>query len=132
MIDKKCSGCNNLKHVSNFTIRNDKKDYPIENLAKYGSYCKECQSLNTKLKFFKITKQEYFELLERCGMKCCICGISEENSRNKRSKHMGLYIDHCHLTGRVRGLLCHSCNLVIGHAKDNVAVLKSAIDYLLL
>ena len=38
--------------------------------------------------------------------------------------------DHCHRTGRVRGILCRECNLLLGHARDDTNVLKAAIDYL--
>jgi Recombination endonuclease VII len=42
-----------------------------------------------------------------------------------------LVVDHCHLTGRVRGLLCaRHCNLMLGHARDNTTVLARAIEYL--
>ena len=47
------------------------------------------------------------------------------------SKHKGLYVDHCHVTNKVSGLLCSKCNTFIGLAKDDVLILKSAIDYLL-
>ena len=53
---------------------------------------------------------------------CMICGLSFET----RSK----LIDHCHVTGVVRGLLCFSCNTALGHFKDDIDVLKSAIRYL--
>lgn len=43
------------------------------------------------------------------------------------SKHI---IDHCHTTGKIRGLLCTNCNNMLGKAKDNVEVLKKAISYL--
>jgi hypothetical protein len=39
-------------------------------------------------------------------------------------------IDHCHKTGKVRGILCRSCNLLLGHAKDSIETLKSAQEYL--
>lgn len=41
-----------------------------------------------------------------------------------------VYIDHCHTTGKVRGLLCRNCNLALGHVKDNTGVLKNLIGYL--
>ena len=41
-----------------------------------------------------------------------------------------IYVDHDHKTGKVRGMLCHACNTVIGHADDNVTILNSAIKYL--
>jgi len=41
-----------------------------------------------------------------------------------------LYVDHCHSSGKVRGLLCHHCNTALGKFQDSVEVLSSAIDYL--
>lgn len=40
------------------------------------------------------------------------------------------HIDHCHKTGELRGILCRNCNLALGHAKDNAAVLRSLAAYL--
>lgn len=42
----------------------------------------------------------------------------------------GLQVDHDHESGRVRGLLCRACNLILGHAGDSRSVLMSAIEYL--
>lgn len=42
-----------------------------------------------------------------------------------------LSIDHNHQTGKVRGLLCHHCNVGLGHFKDNIELLNSALDYLI-
>jgi hypothetical protein len=55
--------------------------------------------------------------------KCKICGKEFENDK-------GAYVDHCHHTKRVRGLLCHQCNSGIGMLKDNITNLQSAITYL--
>jgi hypothetical protein len=41
-----------------------------------------------------------------------------------------LVVDHCHATGRVRGLLCVGCNAAIGHFRDDVTTVQSALDYL--
>ncbi len=45
-------------------------------------------------------------------------------------KKLPLTVDHCHKTGRVRGLLCGNCNRGIGCLKENLATLKRAINYL--
>ena len=41
-----------------------------------------------------------------------------------------LNVDHCHITNKVRGLLCHDCNRALGLLKDNTSILSSAINYL--
>lgn len=42
----------------------------------------------------------------------------------------GFHVDHCHATGRIRGLLCRGCNLALGNMKDDPARLMTAADYL--
>jgi hypothetical protein len=56
---------------------------------------------------------------------CEICGRPEAHKSKK-----ALTVDHDHVTGKVRGLLCHKCNLVLGYAEDNPLVLQQAIVYL--
>lgn len=41
-----------------------------------------------------------------------------------------LCLDHCHNTGAVRGLICRTCNLLLGYSKDNRQILQAAINYL--
>ena len=55
---------------------------------------------------------------------CAICGQPESELKKR------LCIDHCHITGHIRGLLCNRCNFFIGAASDNVNTLRAAIDYL--
>ena len=70
--------------------------------------------------------------MEKHGHRCGICGISEEATKGKngKTKHYGLYIGHCHTTHKLRRLLYHNCNLVIGHANDDINILNNAINYL--
>ena len=56
----------------------------------------------------------------------CICG--RDNSTNKISIY--LHVDHDHETGKVRGLLCFSCNRILGASQDNPEILKILIEYL--
>jgi hypothetical protein len=56
---------------------------------------------------------------------CGICGTDEPQGR-----HGNFQIDHDHVTGEVRGVLCHNCNLMIGHAQDDPDILRAAIAYL--
>lgn len=56
------------------------------------------------------------------GDNCMICGL--------RSKFKMNAVDHCHVKGHIRGILCQNCNMGIGYFKENVELLKSAIRYL--
>lgn len=55
---------------------------------------------------------------------CAICGQSEKELKRE------ICIDHCHITGHIRGLLCGRCNSLLGFAKDNVYILEAAAAYL--
>lgn len=79
----------------------------------------------TKLKLnFGITPEIYMEMYDSQEGLCKICENKIE------AIHKNTHVDHCHTTGKVRGLLCHHCNLGLGHFKDNVNSLSNAIDYL--
>ena len=58
--------------------------------------------------------------------KCAICGSEDPHSPWKI-----FAIDHCHATGKVRGLLCHKCNTGLGQFRDNPQLLTKAADYLI-
>lgn len=60
--------------------------------------------------------------------KCAICE-AHKPSEFKSMKH-SLVVDHDHVTGRVRGLLCQTCNSGMGQLRDSVDLLKKAIKYL--
>ena len=72
---------------------------------------------------YGITDIQYQEMSEAQNNTCAIC--NELDTQGYR-----LAIDHCHNTGKVRGLLCRKCNLAIGHLKDDIKLLESAINYL--
>lgn len=74
---------------------------------------------------YNISLQEYEKMLEEQKGSCKICNTEAKQSSKKR-----LFVDHCHTTGKVRGLLCHHCNSMIGLAKDNVDILLNAVTYL--
>lgn len=66
---------------------------------------------------YGLTDEQYDELeaIESCEN----CGSSER-----------MVIDHSHITGKVRGKLCHMCNVALGMARDDIAVLEGLINYL--
>jgi hypothetical protein len=70
---------------------------------------------------YGLTLAEYRALQARQGNVCAIC----------RKRARVLCIDHCHLTGRVRGLLCPKCNSALGFCDDDPQLLRAALAYLL-
>jgi hypothetical protein len=77
---------------------------------------------------FGINSETYFHMLQQQNGVCAICGNAETATRLGVVK--ALSVDHCHDTGRIRGLLCSDCNTGIGKFKDDVKVLQNAIQYL--
>lgn len=76
------------------------------------------------MKTFNMTVDDYMAMYEKQEGKCMICGAVENGKRKN------FCIDHDHATGKVRGLLCHNCNVAIGLMKDNTDLLKKAAEYL--
>lgn len=77
---------------------------------------------------YGITLAEYQALHQKQGGVCAICEKPETIKRIATLK--SLHVDHDHITGRVRGLLCFRCNAMLGHVAEDPAVFESAIRYL--
>jgi len=80
-------------------------------------------------KNYGLTKEQYTALLDSHNNVCAICKRPEQRT-TKAGELMALHVDHSHTTGKIRGLLCHSCNSAIGHFEDSIHFLQSAIEYL--
>lgn len=78
---------------------------------------------------FNMTQQDYDCMLLLQGGSCAICK-EKETAVNKSGSVKRLAVDHDHQTGVIRGLLCHRCNLALGHFKDSTSILLAAISYL--
>ena len=126
---KSCPMCDEVKPVAKF----HKNKSTADGLC---TYCKQCSSQYEKDRWHKrkpVAQERYFrqtynltpnqieQMLEDQGGVCAICG--EEPKRR--------VVDHCHDSGRVRGILCDTCNRCLGLLKDNVDVLMSAAAYLI-
>ena len=138
---KECSKCHKVKLVSGFYKDKTKAD----GLA---YQCKECYKKHDK-KYWKensekIKKRQKKYRLKKYGFntseaqkiiklrktsRCAICGIEAKKINYGRQKKM-LYVDHCHNSQEVRGLLCDKCNMGLGYFNDDVELLKKAIKYL--
>src|SRR4051812_27777463 len=98
-----------------------------------NSYCFSCHNMKTResreraggsrgyhlKRRYGITREQFAGMVEQQGGLCAICGI-------RSAEH----VDHDHMTGRVRGVLCFNCNGGLGQFKDRIASLRAAIDYL--
>lgn len=92
--------------------------------------CKDKGIMNAYLqRNYGITFRTYRLMLEEQKGLCKICK-SEGFIMNKDRHKMKLVIDHCHSTGKVRGLLCHNCNRALGLLQDSTDNLNAAIAYL--
>lgn len=113
--------------------RENRLRWYAENREKVLSYQREYRSKHADLyrersrewhkahryRSYGLSRNEYTALVEAQAGSCRIC-----------SKQKPLVIDHCHTTGKVRGLLCRSCNTLIGLAFDDAHTLERAIEYL--
>jgi hypothetical protein len=151
MPTKICSKCGQEKEITefqkckggNFGVRTDCKichafymhNHYIKNreeiLLKHKiwkkSHKNELKNAQIKNKY-GITLDQYNQMLEAQNGVCAICENREFESEN--GKIRVLSIDHNHLTGKNRGLLCGKCNRMIGLSNDDNNVLISAINYL--
>ena len=115
---KPCASLNRAKNYSKntFVEKEKLKEYYKNNKDKSRSY-----SLKN---LYGLSIEQFNEMKFMQGGSCKICKTHESNLKRK------LFVDHCHTTGLIRGLLCQSCNTMIGNAKDNILVLQAAINYL--
>ncbi len=133
-VSKQCSGCHRFfpATLEFFNLRNS---------GKFGlcEKCRDCKSEESKFYYknnpvarrqyhllnkYGLTQSDYQIIFDRQGGNCAICGINQSNLSKP------LFIDHNHLTGQRRGLLCNPCNIMVGMAKDNYSILMRAAEYL--
>lgn len=103
------------------------------NRTKYAAYCQEYAPIKRKhqkkynLKHnYNLTVEEYANMLIEQDYACAVCKTFMDNS----SKQKQANVDHDHVTGKVRGILCSSCNRGLGLLKDSTETLKAMIEYL--
>jgi Recombination endonuclease VII len=76
--------------------------------------------VNHLRRFYDMSPEEYQSLLYKQKGCCAICGSLMDGPR----------VDHDHQSGKVRGLLCHQCNVVLGLMRENPDRLRNAAEYL--
>lgn len=116
--EKHCKCCNRFLPINKFIKRKGR--------VGYSALCSKCHNL----KKFGITSVDYENLLKKQNGGCAICGNPEVAKDKHKNTPRELAVDHDHKTGKIRGLLCTNHNAVLGHAKDNIEILKNCIKYL--
>ena len=104
-----------------------------DRVAKYNrTYCMAHPERVAARRFepYGITPAEYEAMVVAQGGKCAICRRTERASDRHTGSRLPLSIDHDHLTGSVRGLLCTACNKALGQFEEDPALLAAAIAYL--
>lgn len=126
--EKRCNGDDRRSDCTQCRAEYKKSRYKVrreEMCAKARNYRKKHPDRikNTDLKQrFGITLEQYNNMLAEQNGVCAICK-SMSSLRN-------LAVDHCHSTGKIRGLLCSYCNTGLGLFKDSLEILDKAKEYL--
>ena len=105
---KWCSNCERY-------VQNTDKFWP----KKKHSACRKCIKVHTLKRDHNLEYKDYLILLNKCNRQCQICSCTNR-----------LVVDHCHSSGKIRGILCSNCNSALGQFSDNIEYLGKAIEYL--
>lgn len=138
---KDASRSDGLQHRCNECIKLFQKAYYSRNkqrilAAKHTYYKKNKQRIKTYTrqyqlnKLYSVTKEDWNRFFESQNGCCAICGQQESRVNYKSGNIQALSVDHDHRTGRVRGLLCHRCNRLLGFMNDDPALLEKMVVYL--
>lgn len=131
-----CSGCKINQPLSMFWKREGRK-------SKRQSHCKDCQNaarrrqrVNNLTEFkarelkrgmrrhYGLTVEQREAMFKAQDGKCACCGRPESDFKRV------LHVDHDHVTGKVRALLCTRCNPGLGYFQDSIELLEKGIEYL--
>ena len=134
---KTCKKCGVEKLLEKFSVHK-------ECAGGYNTTCKDCVAANTRAHYarkkdnptykakkknsyiksrYGITADEYDQRKEEQDHKCGICKTELQDGN-------ATHLDHDHVTGKLRGMLCNPCNRALGYFKDDINILEKARDYL--
>ncbi|HEY0073817.1 MAG TPA: endonuclease VII domain-containing protein, partial [Abditibacteriaceae bacterium] len=142
---KECLACAQRKPVSQFKRVNNTRNSDglshfcedclktldakqLNNLYRKVAYARTRRPCNSYfLQRYGISRDEYDQKFELQQGKCAICGKGEKSKYQRgttEEKLKALAVDHCHATGKVRGLLCSKCNRAIGLFDDDAMIIR--------
>ena len=102
----------------------------IANLKYYYDHATQVKDNNLR-KRYGISLVEYNSMAESQGNVCAICGLPERSTNYKTGKTHPLAVDHNHKTGKVRLLLCYSCNARVGFLENNQDLVVKMQEYII-
>ena len=113
----------NKDHVRkrNTSYRQENKTKVRESNARWHQKNKNYNRRDRAKRVFNLSLEQYDALMDRDT--CGLCGVIFLKGQKKN-------LDHCHKTRSIRGVLCHSCNIGLGHFKDRPDLLRAAAKYL--
>ncbi len=124
---KVCNRCGQNKSTSEFYSNSRSKDG-------FRPRCKECHNDDNarfgRASRYGLTTSEFETMLKQQEHCCAICRKRLEHFKDSGRRENAMNIDHCHLTGKVRGILCSGCNRGLGAFRDSPDSLRAAADYL--
>lgn len=130
---KRCKQCEQVKDYSKFYNHPNTSDGKQQHCISCSAAMKKELKVTDPKKYkrdqknrylkhrYGITIDKYDDMYEQQNGKCAICRTEDKGN---------FAVDHCHKSGKVRGLLCRKCNLGIGQLKDDIEILNNAITYL--
>ena len=133
---KVCKKCGELKPLSEYSFKRPKNRKPG-----LQPRCKTCAAQDTKewniknehrrrelylQRTYGISENEYNAMLLNQNNSCLLCRTEFSDTWGANAP----VVDHCHNTGKVRGILCNECNRGLGYFHDNIKALENAVDYL--
>lgn len=121
---RKCSSCNTTKPLDEF---HGDKNRPLGKSYR----CKPCGNTHRTKSLMQsrygLNQYQLDEMYKVQNNSCAICNRTDTGIERTKK----LSVDHCHITGEVRGLLCNWCNQGLGHFRDSPELLTKAVEYLL-
>lgn len=133
-----CPSCNTHKPLSEYYNRaKDRKCRECIKAARRAKYA-ECSSTRHRIKFrnrvvllrkYGLTLEQFTRMIDDQEGRCAVCFVALDFMAPAKDNSSAC-VDHCHTTGKVRGLLCKRCNLGLGFAQDNPTILRNMAEYL--
>lgn len=117
---KTCSKCGHPRPTDQFTKAASTSD-------RLHSWCKRCLRNANLFAKHGLTLDDYDALLRAQDGRCASCADVLDDSNKSRGAHP---VDHCHATGRIRGILCHGCNTALGLLRESPERAECLIAYM--